>query len=323
MRKLLFAILASATFFAACKKTDAPENREHEIITSKFDRSCAAYEILQEELAADPERRKRYIEIEQFTQRQLRSGKTEQKVSIEIPVIVHVLYNAPVENISNAQINSQIDVLNEDFNNDNADASLVPNEFRDEQTSVGITFVLDRVIRKFSPKKKWQKDDMKRSSKGGSDPIDPGNYLNIWVVNEIAYKNFGILGFSSFPGENPAVDGVVIGYLFFGSTGTLEAPYNKGRTATHEVGHWMNLHHIWGDAVCGDDFIADTPLHNAPNFGCPTYPHKSTCTGTPNEMTMNYMDYTQDACMFMFTNGQRDRMLAVFAEGGPRSGFVQ
>ena len=81
----------------------------------------------------------------------------------------------------------------------------------------------------------------------------------------------------------------------------------------------MNLRHIWGDASCGNDLVWDTPQHNTSNGGCPSYPHRSTCAGTPVEMTMNYMDYTYDRCMYMFTNGQRDRIKAVFATGGPRA----
>ena len=94
------------------------------------------------------------------------------------------------------------------------------------------------------------------------------------------------------------------------------SPYNKGRTATHEIGHWLNLRHIWGDATCGNDQVSDTPTHNGYNGGCPAYPHYSTCSGSPVEMTMNYMDYTDDACMYMFSTGQAARMQAALA--GPR-----
>jgi hypothetical protein len=103
---------------------------------------------------------------------------------------------------------------------------------------------------------------------------------------------------------------------------TSGAPYNLGRTATHEVGHWLNLRHIWGDATCGDDLVGDTPLHNTANYGCPAAGHRSTCTGTPIEMTMNYMDYTDDACMYMFSAGQSTRMNALFATGGTRASML-
>jgi hypothetical protein len=107
-----------------------------------------------------------------------------------------------------------------------------------------------------------------------------------------------------------------------GTIGTSTAPYNLGRTATHEVGHWLNLRHIWGDATCGTDQVADTPTHNTANYGCPTYPHLSTCTGAPVEMTMNYMDYTDDACMYMFSAGQTARMQALFATGGAKASLL-
>ncbi|RZK45680.1 MAG: zinc metalloprotease, partial [Pedobacter sp.] len=115
----------------------------------------------------------------------------------------------------------------------------------------------------------------------------------------------------------------VLGYNFTGRTGSVSAPYNKGRTATHEVGHWLNLRHIWGDATCGNDQVGDTPPHNTANYGCPTSTHRSTCSGTPLEMTMNYMDYTDDACMYMFSAGQETRMLSIFVAGGSRNSFAQ
>jgi hypothetical protein len=132
----------------------------------------------------------------------------------------------------------------------------------------------------------------------------------------------GILGYAQFPGGSAATDGVVLDYQYTGTIGTATAPFNKGRTGTHEVGHWLNLRHIWGDATCGTDQVNDTPTHNTANYGCPTYPHLSTCTGTPVEMTMNYMDYTDDACMYMFSAGQTARMQALFATGGARTSLL-
>ena len=143
--------------------------------------------------------------------------------------------------------------------------------------------------------------------------------MNMWVCNLAG----GYLGYAQFPGGSSATDGVVIDDNAFGTTGSATVPFDKGRTATHEVGHWMNLRHIWGDATCGNDQVEDTPLHNTYNFGCPAAGHTSACTGNPVEMTMNYMDYTDDACMYMFSGGQRTRMLAVFASGGPRNSFAQ
>ena len=110
---------------------------------------------------------------------------------------------------------------------------------------------------------------------------------------------------------------------YTGNTGTATAPFNLGRTATHEVGHWMNLRHIWGDATCGNDQVADTPVHDSANYGVPAVGHRSTCSGTPLEMYMNYMDYTDDRGMYMFSNGQKSRMSAIFASGGSRNSFAQ
>ena len=138
-----------------------------------------------------------------------------------------------------------------------------------------------------------------------------------------------LLGYAQFPGGDPSTDGVVILYAAFGSrsiyrNGTYISKYDLGRTASHEVGHWMNLRHIWGDdggSCSGSDLVADTPNQGAQNFGCPTFPHK-TCSNQ-GDMSMNYMDYTDDRCMFMFTEGQVQRMLAVFAQNGPRAAIGQ
>ena len=160
-------------------------------------------------------------------------------------------------------------------------------------------------------------DGMKSASSGGSNAWPTNQYLNIWVCN----MSGGILGYAQFPGGAAATDGVVIGYTCFGTTGTAQAPFNRGRTATHEVGHWLNLRHIWGDATCGSDLVSDTPVHNTSNYGCPSHPRSNSC-GTSAEMFMNYMDYVDDACMQMFSNGQKARMQALFVSGGARAGLA-
>lgn len=160
---------------------------------------------------------------------------------------------------------------------------------------------------------------MKKTKQGGLNPTSPATNLNLWVCT----IGGGILGYAQFPGGSSATDGVVIDYQYFGLSGSGSYPYNLGRTATHEIGHWMNLRHIWGDASCGDDLVADTPVAKTSNYGVPAYPYVSTCLPAHNEMTMNYMDYTDDRGMFMFTNGQKSRMTALFVSGGARSGFGQ
>jgi hypothetical protein len=236
-----------------------------------------------------------------------------------VPVVVHVLYNTQQENISDAQVQSQIDVLNEDFNLQNKDASQIPSIFSDRKGNVNMRFQLVQTIRKYTSVTSWPaNDNMKYSSKGGSDVVDPDHTLNIWVVN---LQNY--LGYAQFPGGNPKTDGIVCGFFCFGRTGKLIKSYNKGRTATHEVGHWMNLRHIWGDVYCGNDMVGDTPQATMYNFGCPSFPKKNECNSNEIEMTMNYMDYTDDVCMFMFTNGQTSRMHSIFLNGGPRAAFFK
>ena len=282
-------------------------------------RNCASHEVHEQQLRENPELATKMQEIENFTQNAITNGRLVNG-RIEIPVVVNVLYRTATENISLTQIQSQIDVLNKDFNALNSDFNQVPTTFSGVKANVGITFVLDAVYRKSTKKTSWgTRDAMKKSSQGGLNPTSPTTKLNLWVCT----IGGGILGYAQFPGGSSATDGVVIDSKYLGTTGTATAPFNKGRTATHEVGHWMNLRHIWGDTTCGSDLVSDTPTHNTANYGLPAFPHYSTCTGTPIEMTMNYMDYTDDAGMYMFSNGQKSRMLAIFASGGSRFSFAQ
>jgi hypothetical protein len=284
-------------------------------------------EVLASQLQANPELESNMAAYETAVENNIKaieSGNTSNlrlvNGVIEIPVVVNVLYRTTAENISLAQIQSQIDVLNEDFNATNADFSKVPSTFSAVKANVGIRFVLDQVIRKSTTKTSWGTNDaMKKTSGGGIAPTSPTTKLNLWACT----LSGGVLGYAQFPGGSSSTDGVVILNKAFGRTGTAAAPFNKGRTGTHEVGHWLNLRHIWGDATCGSDLVSDTPTHNTANYGCPAAGHKSTCSGAPIEMTMNYMDYTDDACMYMFSAGQKARILATFATGGPRNTFAR
>lgn len=323
MKKLTTVFAVLLIFVFSCQKADQPEavNEETQSIT---DRTCASHEILEQELATDPVRRRNLEDLETLTQRFADRTDAQRTTAVTIPVFVHVVWNTNSQNISDAQIQAQIDVLNEDFTYTNADKSKIPSSFQDEAASSNIQFSWNpNDIRRVKTKKRSFGTDnsVKFSSKGGSNVVDPANYLNIWVCN----LGRGLLGYAQFPGGNASTDGIVVLYSSVGSktkypSGTYVNNYNLGRTATHEVGHYLNLRHIWGDATCGTDYVDDTPTHNTSNGGCPTYPHYSTCSGSPVEMTMNYMDYTYDACMYMFTAGQGIRMNAVFA--GPRSSLV-
>ncbi|KAA1246272.1 zinc metalloprotease [Aquimarina sp. RZ0] len=284
-------------------------------------RKCYTMELFEKHLSRIPSMRSRIEGIENRCQAYiegLRSGKIDDLHPIFIPVVVHVIYNNEVENISDAQIQSQIDVLNQDFNKTNTDSNQVPEEFLDVASDIKLNFKLDRILRISSKRASWgTNDQMKFTSNGGSNAIEPRNHLNIWVCT----IGGGILGYAQFPGDNINTDGVVISSQYFGTEGSAQAPFNKGRTGTHEVGHWLNLRHIWGDGNCTkDDFVDDTPISGTPNYGCPNYP---TMHCDSNDMTMNYMDYVDDACMYMFTKGQVERMKAVFAENGPRKGFCK
>ena len=234
---------------------------------------------------------------------------------VSIPVVINIIEKS-LGQVTDAHISTQINILNEDFQNMNINTKDVPTVFGGLVADVDIVFTLASVNRRVSSKSSWgTRDAMKYSKRGGINATDPANNLNIWVC-EIGG---GILGYAQFPGGKAATDGVVIGTDFFGEN-SAGGIYGHGRTATHEVGHWLNLRHIWGDGGCSaDDFVSDTPVSDQPNYLCPD---ELIHCGTV-DMTMNYMDYVQDDCMYMFTSGQNDRMRTLFGNSGARESFVQ
>ncbi|OSZ73764.1 zinc metalloprotease [Chitinophagaceae bacterium IBVUCB2] len=320
MKKSFVLIASGFLLIVGCNKSTS----ENEITEGEqplaTERRCSADDVLKQQLAADPSLRNRMDEIEEFTRRFRDNPQPETLLpngTIQIPVVFNVLYRTAAQNVSQAQLQSQLDVLNEDFAALNTDYN-AGNPYNNVTAgNVGVTFVLDQVKRRSTNTVSWSTNDAMKKNAKGIAPTSPTTKLNIWVCN----MGGGILGYAQFPGGSSSTDGIVLDDNATGRTGTAAAPFNKGRTATHEVGHWMNLRHIWGDATCGNDQVGDTPLHNTANYGCPSATHRSTCTGTPLEMTMNYMDYTDDACMYMFSAGQKSRMQAVFAVGGPRASF--
>jgi len=294
-------------------------------------RVCGTMQRLDEMKALDPELEQRMNDIEARTQNFINNEGIPKAAGVlyTIPVVVHVLYNNATQNISDAQILSQINVLNADFRKLNSDVASLPAAFSSVVADAQIEFCMAQrtpaggattgIVRKSTTVTSFtSNDNVKKSTAGGDDAWDATKYLNLWVCP----LGGGLLGYAQFPGGAATTDGVVINYTAFGNTGTAAAPYDKGRTATHEVGHWLNLRHIWGDANCGSDLVTDTPTQQTSNYGCPTYPHVTCSNGTAGDMFMNYMDYTDDACMYMFTTGQKARMVALFATGGSRVGLT-
>ena len=237
------------------------------------------------------------------------------KQSMSIPVVFHVLYNTPIQNISDAQILSQLEVMNDDFNRTNSDAFQIPSDFNSIVSSMQINFCLAKrtpennpttgIVRKYTNITSFNLYDtsIHYNNMGGSDAWDTKRYLNIWITN----IEGGILGWGQFPDAGSIyTDGVVVDYRHFGTLGTAISPYNLGRTTTHELGHYFNLFHIWGDNYCGDDLVNDTPIQEEANFGCKNHPSIS-CNNN-GDMFMNFMDYSDDACMNSFTIGQRNRV---------------
>ena len=321
MKKTLVLLAGVVLFSISCNKSTSDEKLPDSDEPTASVRKCSSNDVLQQQLMEDPTLQARMNSIEDFTREVIANPVQYRLVNgvVEIPVVFNVLYRTTEQNVSQAQLQSQIDVLNEDFSATNADYNLTQTYNSVKSGNIAVRFVLDQVIRRSTTKTSWSTNDAMKKAGQGIAPTSPTTKLNIWVCN----MGGGILGYAQFPGGSSSTDGVVLDDNATGRIGTAATPFNKGRTATHEVGHWMNLRHIWGDATCGTDLVGDTPTHNTANYGCPAAGHLSTCAGSPVEMTMNYMDYTDDACMYMFSLGQKTRMLAVFASGGPRNSFSQ
>lgn len=295
------------------------------------DLQCGTTEKMQQQLAADPSLADKRQQIETFTQKWIeKHADNQNREVITIPVVVHVVYKTSAQNISDAQIQSQIDVLNEDFSATNDDITGVPSVWIDRIANTDIQFALaaqdpdgfltNGITRTQTTVSDWGgSDNVKYTAQGGKDAWPNTDYLNIWVCN----IGSGLLGYAYQPGINAALDGVVVGYRYFGRVGTLASSYNQGRTTTHEVAHYLNLDHLWGsyglNSNCTyDDNVADTPKQQGPNYGCNnTFPKETCGTGVDSDMFNNYMDYGNDACLFFFTEGQKNRMLATL--NGPRA----
>lgn len=296
-------------------------------------RNCATMEVFNRQVEAFPEFRRAQASIENNINSllyQSRSFRLSQPVMIQ--VVVHVVHNDETQNISEEQIISQLEVLNQDFRARNPDRNKVPEVWTGLVADSQIGFELAKVGPGGEPTNGITRtktiveafgtnDQVKDSGRGGASPWSTDRYLNIWVCS----LGNSILGYAQFPGGPPETDGVVVDYRAFGTMGTAQAPFNLGRTTTHEVGHYLNLSHIFGEgrgSTCNDsDYVEDTPNQLGPNYQKPTFPSISCDNGPHGDMFMNYMDYVDDDTMFMFTDGQVARMSATMQ--GPRASLIQ
>ncbi len=302
---------------------------------------CSSMEVFNRKAAQNPEFIRERDQLERETElwinRQALNKPGSVASLVTIPVVVHVVYNTTDQNVSDAQIQSQIERLNKDYRNLNTDKLSSGHPFFSVAADAQVEFCLAQsdpngnatngITRTATTQTEFSDDDsVKYTNKRGENAWNPNLYLNIWVCK----LSGTTLGYATLPSTLSIADGsdgVVIDFEAFGTMGTAKTPYNLGRTATHEVGHWLNLKHIWGDDegtgnICSlSDNVSDTPNQGIATTGCPSATITDACTTTaPGIMYQNYMDYTDDACMVMFTIKQSDRMQAVFS--GIRSAIV-
>ena len=291
-------------------------------------RQCGAMAAHFRLLEMDPGFRSRQSRLEQATQRRAHAPE-RRRDAIRIPIVVHVVWRSAPENLSLRQLRSQITVLNRDFRARAPDRKQVPTVWQGLVDDTGIEFELasrdpagrpsDGITRTRTQRSSFGTGDSVKAAKtGGADAWPSDRYLTLWVCT----LSGGLLGYAQFPGGPKRTDGVVITASAFGTSGSAKPPFDRGRTAVHEIGHWLNLRHIWGDTedCSGSDLVADTPNAAGPNFGKPSFPHVSCANGPSGDMFMNYMDYVDDAAMLLFTPQQVARMHATLA--GPRRSFT-
>ena len=318
------AMLLVATILLApptiAQKTTKPEPKETR------QRVCHTMGNLERLIRKDPKLATRMDLIskhaEAFSKAKAETTSERSAMVVTIPVVFHVLYNTDAENISEAQVLSQLQILNDDFRRLNSDQDNIWPQAADTQ----IEFCLasqdpngnptNGILRVPTTVTSFGTNDaMKFTSQGGSDAWPAADYMNFWVCD----LGLSLLGYAQFPGGPAATDGIVCNYTATGDVGTAQAPFNLGRTATHEVGHYLDLRHIWGDGGGGaSDLVDDTPDSDGPNYGCAL---GNVACGS-EDMVQNYMDYSDDACMNLFTQGQSDRMNALFAPGGARASLL-
>jgi hypothetical protein len=319
MKKIIFTLMVLSGLSAFAQRTCATNEKLNELKNSVPGFAAHHQEVM--DFIQNPENEQTIFN---------RQPNTPTAV-VTIPVVFHVLYKNATQNISDAQILSELTVLNNDYRKLNADFNtVVPAVFRPLGADMEIAFckatktptgaATTGITRKSVSSSFVFEDSYYLTS--GEPAWDTTKYLNIWIGR---FTDDQLLGFAYLPSSaGDPNDGLCIGDQYFGTTGTATAPFNKGRTGTHEIGHYFGLLHPWGDdgSSCGSgansDGVSDTPATDDPYFGCPTFPNNTNaCTTTANgSMFMNYMDYVDDACMAFFTAGQKVIMQNTLA--GPR-----
>ena len=278
-------------------------------------------------LSIFPNERAMALEEQKIQAQILWNRKTLQtRTTVTIPVVVHIIYLRDNENIPDAQIYTQIDALNRDYRHRNIDSTKTPDVWKSLAADIGFEFCLatrdpngnttNGITRTKTNRLFVDFDSFKHNNTGGIDGWDPQRYLNVWVGN----IGTDLYGFSYYPTQlaaKPNNDGIVVNFQAFGIAPANFPHTNYGRTAVHEVGHWFNLIHTWGDnssSFCASDFVDDTPLEHNPAYNCSTFPKFDDCNfGGDGTMFMNYMDYGNDTCINLFTKGQKERMLAALS----------
>lgn len=320
----LSTFLISGGLFAQTQKS---KNHQHD---SPSHRTCGTTDHHEFLMQTRPNYEKEFKEFNSRLDDYITNQKNnpqQKNVNITIPVVVHILYQNATENISDARAIEQVNVLNEDFQKNNADTTIIPSIFKSRAAGTNITFCLAQrdpngnptngIVHKATTVSTFSTDDkVKNSAQGGNNAWDVTKYVNIWVCD----LGNSLLGYGEFPTTSLSnTYGLVLNYRYTGKTGA-SAPFNRGRTGTHEFGHCFNLFHIWGDdgtACTGSDQVSDTPNQKGENYGTPAFPQGTSANGgcctasDQSSMFMNYMDYSDDAAMAMFTAGQIARINAV------------
>ena len=289
---------------------------------------CYTTEQTEITLERNPEYQENIDALELFTKQYLENRKASSQThedTVYIPIVFHIYHQYGPEAISRAQVEDQVRIINEDFRRLNADTTDTDDRWKDVAADTYIEFRAARIDpwgrktdgRVMVPTTSTIFDNSNENSEKAISNWPQTSYFNVWVVDQIGLNSGGggvILGYAQFPGTGPdATYGVVIRADVVGSIEYGTAFSNQGRTMVHEIGHCLNLRHIWGDGGCGaSDQVDDTPDASGSSSGCPT--NKQTC-GT-YDMTDNYMDYTNGSCQNMFTHGQADRMHAALKAGG-------